>query len=366
MSGKPNLTAFFLCIAALAGNATLAGFDIFLILAVPVGLVIFLRDPRLDSGGGGFGLWLALLALVPLAMRAPEIGIPYFELYWLWPWKAALLAILLLREGEARWPFANDLLLAGFTLLLLASARIEEGRMVSLFGPNMLYRFFGTGFIIALLRLGSVSGWQARFALGFAGLSAAAMVLTGSVGALGVFAAALYFARESLWRMLRSAGAILLAAGVAMLVLNWQAVVDSNLISRVLYKIDNLDRDDRLVGWSKLAGSDPGWAGLDYRDLAFAWTARSPYPHNLPLELYVFHGLFGLLLAALVLASFWFARRTRWVFYFPLLVILIGSLFSGDLSDNFAVLAFPVVMAAQYRALARPAFPHPAPRSAPA
>lgn len=359
---RPQLTSFFLVIAALSGNATLGGFDIFLLLAVPAGLVVFLRDPRIGKGGG-LGLLIALLALAPLVWRASEIGIPYFELYWLWPWKAALLALLLLKDGRAGWPFANDLLFAGFLILLLATARIEEGRMVSLFGPNMLYRFFGTGFLIALLRLGSVRGWPAQFCVALAVLSGLAMIFTGSVGAVGVILAALYFARVSLWRMLRSSAGFLLAGGAIMLALNWRWLMDSNIGSRILYKVENFERDDRIIGWTKLAGAEPGWLGKDYLDLAFAWTHRSPYPHNLALELYVFYGLYGLAIAALTLAAYWSARETRYFAYFPLLVIQIGALFSGDLSDNFAVLAMPVLVAAQYRRLGRPqarALPHPA------
>lgn len=347
MSINFNPTSFLLLVGALAGNASIFGLDIFLLLSVPVFLL--LAFGRLKQAGESPPLTMIFLAASPLLffiVRAPEIGIPYFEQYRLWPIKSLLLAMFLVYQTRNPWPLGNDYLLAGLILFLLFAGEIEQGRFVSLFGPNMLYRFFGTLFLIGLIRAGATMGVSRTVAVVMSGIGIFGMSLTGSVGTIPLVLCAVYFARESVWKLFRShAGPFVVFVGLAIL---WQfrGFFSNNLISRVQYKISNIDADERLFTWRRLADTDPGWFGLDYNRFTAIWTLRIPYPHNILIELWAFYGFVGFAVGILACYAYLDARKTNYYFYFVSIVILIGSMLSGDLSDNFAVLSFPVAYAA--------------------
>lgn len=345
---QPNFISFFLMVAALAGNAQIGGFDIFLCLAVPVAVILVLQD----TGGTvrAFSL-LGFMAFLPFAFllnQALAVDIPYFELYWLWPIKAALLAFMLLRQRGVSWPLENDLMLAGLTTLLLATSSIEEGRLISFFGPNMLYRFFGASFILMLVRAHFLTGGRLTLAMSIAAISVVGMLLTGSVGALGVLIAAFYFARSSLLRLIKTFFGFFVGVAALAALYYVRDFLSTNIMGRIESKLDNIDRDERLNTWLGIWHQDPGLFGEPYSRYMFLWTDRIPYPHNFIMELYAFYGWFGFAIALFTLFSFISARKTRYYMYFPLVVILIGSLFSGDLSDNFAIFAMPAIFAARY------------------
>ena len=345
----PNPISLFLVIGALAGNAQIAGFDIFLILAAPVA-VMLLTAPgqRLSSNFNALAL-IAILPFFVLLYRALEVDPHYFELYWLWPIKAVILALLLSSQRGNAWPIANDVALAGFTVLLLFTAQIEEGRLVSFFGPNMLYRFFGVTFLMSTFRLYSARSGVRAFLIGTMAVSAFGMILTGSVGALLVFAIGIFVARQSLAYLLRSAFGLIVLAAVAAGLWISPSFLSESLGGRITHKIENLDRDERIHTWTTLLERDTGWLGIEHAEFSWLWTHRVPYPHNSLIELYAFYGIFGAAVALAMLTAFAWFRNTRYYFFIPLVVILVGSMISGDLSDNFAIFAFPLLVALQFR-----------------
>lgn len=345
-----NIISFLLVVGALAGNASIADIDIFLILCVPIGIILFLQD--VAGRRKGPSLLLVFAALLPFVFfyyRADEVGIPYFGLYYLWPIKTALLAIFLLRQKGDCWPPLNDYMLAALVIVLILSGSIEEGRFVSLFGPNMLYRFFGTLFLLALIRAGSTTGLSRTIAVSMSGLGLFGMSLTGSVGTVPLILCSIYFARHSLWQIMKGHGGPIFFFGFLALLYQARGFLSSNLVSRVSYKIDNIDGDERLFAWERLMSRDPDWWGLNYSDFPSVWTTRVPYPHNILVELWAFYGYIGFGIGMLTFAAYLTARNTRYYFYFPSVVILIGAMLSGDLSDNYAALSLFTVAVVHYR-----------------
>lgn len=378
--GLPNPVSLFLVVGVLAGNASVAGLDLFLCLAVPAGLLLFLQSPGQGAGAGPraggqsagarwAGLWAPALGIGAglLTWRASEIGIPYFDLYGLWPAKALVLGVFLLRQRGECWPVANDVALGVVSLGLLGLSSVEDGRLYSVFGPNMLYRFFGASFLFSLIRAGHVSGPVRVMSFALVGLGVLGLMLTGSAGAVGVMLAGLYLARGALGRLVRTAwGLIACLAGIALVWAAGKALFD-NLVNRLAWKYERIDDDARFTGWQRMIESEPGLWGLDYRDLGHIWSQFMPYPHNAGLELWLFYGMPGAALFGWLLWMLWRCRDTRYYFFVPLVVIAVGAMFSGDLSDNFALFCLPVVYLARRRFLVGPlALPGPARRPVPA
>ena len=61
------------------------------------------------------------------------------------------------------------------------------------------------------------------------------------------------------------------------------------------------------------------------------------------VELWAFYGYLGFSFALFTVFAYLASRDSRYYFYFVSVVIFIGAMLSGDLSDNFAVLSFPIV-----------------------
>ena len=342
---KLNPVSFLLLVGALAGNATIADIDIFLILSVPIFILILFQQLR---SGESFkpailAIFLAISPIVYFAFRAPEVGIRYYDYYDLWPLKTGLLALFLIFQKGEPWPIINDYLLCGLILILLLSGQIEQGRFVSLFGPNMLYRFFGALFLIALIRAGSTKGFVRSVAVIMSGIGMFGMSLTGSVGTVPLILCSLFFARKSLLELAKGHGGPIAFFAAIALLYQFRGFFSENLVSRVQYKLDNIDGDERLFTWRRLIDTDPGWFGLDYNRFANIWTLRIPYPHNMFVELWAFYGYLGFSFALFTVFAYLASRDSRYYFYFVSVVIFIGAMLSGDLSDNFAVLSFPIV-----------------------
>ena len=139
-----SVTAFTLTLTLLAGNATVFGVDLALAVLI-LHLCLFL-----SKGAVKFSLIELIFALISLSLifvlvlRSTTLGIAYYEqeVYWLWAVKAYLGFYLVFFCRGLGWNEVSTSLLLMFSIILLLMGDIVDGRFYSLFGPNMLYRFF--------------------------------------------------------------------------------------------------------------------------------------------------------------------------------------------------------------------------------
>ena len=126
------------------------------------------------------------------------------------------------------------------------------------------------------------------------------------------------------------------------------------LINRLLSKSASITESARFVGWSDLISLSKFPYMTSYETFSSVWTYGFYYPHNIFLELFLFFGLFGALLAVfLIRASLACLKRKAGNDNFIKLIFLVtfsGSLCSGELSDNYAVISLAglIIMSTPY------------------
>lgn len=341
--------SFLLVLFAFVGNGRIGGIDISLAVIAPLLVLVQLRDPWIIRRDALPKLLLVLVLLAIAAARTPAIGIAYTDTYELWPYKAILLLVLVAFGRELDWPLGNMLALSFLGLALILVGRIEDGRLVSVFGPNMLYRFFGFLLVFSIMlylnRTDANAAATRLVLLACAGLGVTASLLTGSSGALVVILTAVFLA------MLRvSKGLSVLAIGAAGYWIATSGILTGTLTagagapafySRALYKVATIHANERFVGWIEILSQPLTIWGRDYEAFGNLWSVRYAYPHNLFVELYGFYGLVGLVLSGIVLfALFRFVPRMLRgdILSLTFVVLLLGAMLSGDLSDNYGVL----------------------------
>jgi hypothetical protein len=336
--------SFLLVLFAFVGNAQVMGMDLTLTFIAPLMIALQFRDPWMIRQKM-LPFFLVILSLLSFAaLRATFIGIPYFDAYYLWPLKAIILLLLVAFGREAVWPVANMLVLALFVVALVLVGTVEDGRLVSVFGPNMLYRIFGLLFVFALMQLFSRRvGTKLVFAC-FVGIGFYALILTGSIGALVVIAVAVavFFFRMSK-TFFFSLAAISAFFGLAVAHFSVSALPMGNvpsILERVLYKLRVQEASERTLSWIEITSRPFSTFGYNYSDFWMIWNFRHYYPHNIFLELYGFYGLIGIGLILVMFAALFKAlpRIMRGdILAISLVIFMIGSFFSGDLSDNYGV-----------------------------
>jgi len=341
--------SFLLVLFAFVGNGRVGGIDISLAVIAPLLVLVQLRDPWIIRRDALPKLLLVLALLAIAAARTPTIGIPYTDTYGLWPYKAILLLILVAFGRELDWPLGNMLALSFLGLALILVGRIEDGRLVSVFGPNMLYRFFGFLLVFSIMlylnRTEANAAATRLVLLACAGLGVTASLLTGSSGALVVILTAVFLA------MLRvSKGLSVLAIGTAGYWIATSGILVGALTagagapvfySRALYKVATIQANDRFTGWTEILSQSLTIWGRDYEAFGQIWVFGYAYPHNIFVELYGFYGLVGVLLSGIVLfALFRFVPRMLQgdILSLTFVVLLLGAMLSGDLSDNYGVI----------------------------
>lgn len=329
-----DIRSFLIVFSVLLGNAAIFDIDIFLACIAPTMFVLWAGlHKNATSQNVIMGLSLAIVILSLLQMRAFVLEFPFTELYWYWPIKCIILLLFFIILPQVRWPMGNQIALGLFCILLIASAEIENGRMVSIFGPNMLYRFFGAFYLIAIFQLRTTVGAARKWQYASIALSIAAILATGSSGGLVVLAFPLIF-------LLTPTRFLGFAAMLTILVFlsGQEQVVEITAIARLVSKLQTIDDSTRVVGTLALISEPFSFIGKSYQNFTHVWSFGYQYPHNMLIELYVYFGVIGILTAFLICLGAAISFKDNPIL-FGLMAVFIGAMLSGDLSENFGPIA---------------------------
>lgn len=341
---KLDLRSLLLVLITFIGNAQVAGFDVVLIICA---LTFFTKSSSVtqDVRPKRWFVIFFVLLLLGVALRSIFLDIPYFNDYYLWPLKAMFLTFLIGTSKELTWPLGNMIALTFLSVALIWVGRIEDGRMYSVFGPNMLYRLFGLvmmyGAMLFMLRRGK----ERIVMLGAFGFGFLASLATGSVGAVAIIVAVIaLFAFRMSTRLSLVLG---LTCMYPLLTLDFSifsealGVQELAAINRIDIKSASLLQDARIIGWGDILSQPFSPRGYDYQDFLYLWTDAYAYPHNLFVELFGFYGLLGVTLCLVVIVALVRAVPKAIegeIISMTLIVLGLGSAVSGDLSDNYGVI----------------------------
>ena len=220
--------------------------------------------------------------------------------------------------------------------LLNISSGIERNFIV--FGPNVLYRIYGVCFLLGFL----IESRKGKIILGKLFIVLAALFInitaTGSRGGFLVYILCLGYALF----VLRSRKAVFLSLCftvgfiVLALVVYWD-VVEVFIWRLIYFDQSNNSEAGRLYYYAQLSKFfDEGGGNLIF-GLGDNNHIYKFYPHNLLLETLVFNGLYTLFLV-LSLMLLWFYsiiskyKQLGLIIFLP---ILLGSLLSGSMFDNY-------------------------------
>jgi hypothetical protein len=344
----PNVKSLLVVLCIFIGNAQLLDIDIVLFLLLPMlWIITFANSNFIRMTVYGFifliSLW-AMLALVTL--QGINANIPYLKNYWLWPIKAAILAFIIATDDQPKWGQTNTWILILFALCLIFVGRFEQGRLYSIFGPNMLYRLFGIILILSLMQKKIIREGTYKFTrivaflLGIIGI-----MLTGSTGGIIlVLVAFIYYSyvfHAKIFLLLTIVISLFAYMGTSSLYLA-SFDIDITAISRVIYKIGTFASSERFVGLFDVFSRPFSFWGSTYPSFSNIWTDSYPYPHNIVAELYAFYGALGIVIISMISIMFfklYDKKLSSNVYVLTFIIIFFGSLLSGDLSDNYGVVA---------------------------
>lgn len=342
-----SLIAFTLTLTLLSGNATFYGVDLPLVALV---LHLCLFAPKVVSKFSFSHLIFALFTLslmFALTIRSFTLGIDYYEqeTYWLWAIKAYIGFYLIFFFNGLNWSEVSTTLLLFFAIILLVIGDVVDGRFYSIFGPNMLYRFFT---LLALLGAYAISSSDKKlgFNIGCVLLGCFGVIITGSVGGIISLAGGLILILLVRFSLISFISGIILGALLFWFIANFVDYESISVIGRLLSKLIDISAESRYYMWGELADKDFKIFGYSYNELNDAWEYSFAYPHNIFLELVLFYGFAGMVVCIgliISLCSAWrySARRPEigLIYY----VLVSGSLLSGDLSDNYGAVALAMV-----------------------
>ena len=344
----PNVKSLLIVMCIFIGNAQILDIDIVLFLLLPMLWLITLANSNfIQMTIYGFIFLILLWAmLVLVTLQGINANIPYFKNYWLWPIKAAILALIIAADGQPKWNQTNTWILISFALCLISVGRFEDGRLYSIFGPNMLYRIFGIILVLSLMQKKLIHEGAYKFTrivaflLGIIGI-----MLTGSIGgiivALAVLIYYLYVFHTKIFILLPISISLFAYLATSSLDL---ASFDSDItaISRIIHKVGTFEASERMIGLYDLFSRPISFWGRPYLSFSNIWTDSHPYPHNIVAELYAFYGAFGIVIIAMIsIMTFklYDKKLSSNVYFLTFIIISIGSLLSGDLSDNYGLVA---------------------------
>lgn len=340
-----DFRSFLLVLAAFIGNAELFGFHVGLLILFGLAIIQFSytrKFPRhaLILIGFLFGV------LIAATIRSQHIGVPYYDRYWLWPVQSMIVILIVLTRTRWNWPMGNVIAFAILGCFIFALGEVVDDRFYSIFGPNMLYRIFGFLFIFSLIYYFGATGLARILLLTFSTFGLMVTLLTGSSGGLAIIAVGCSMA---LWRVSKwlTVTAITLGGFAFHRFSILGGVFDTTYnvpvsFNRLLFKLSNLYVDTRFAAWTEIFSEPPTPFGKDYTSFANLWFSGYLYPHNLFAELYAFYGMIGVVLIVFVVCGGIIAFRKSIegdILSIAFVVLSIGSLLSGDLSDNYGVIA---------------------------
>lgn len=296
--------------------------------------------------------------------------------YFMWPVHACLASIALLilwrgiselSESIARPKLAFSALLVGLGGLMLVAIFAatqqgsDAGRLSGIFGPNMWYRIILFLAVIAVygLAIRRTRFWVTLLCVLTVVFGATALTFfTGSRG--GLISAMILFAFAA--RVVIK-GSRVLRLSVGLLLLFVVVLVFTSLEPDKLGRLGNFEymenrslylRYHFLVSFTENFSHHLFSMGTPYHVFdAYFGQSDFPYPHNVVLELIYFYGIIGSLTVGLLVAGGYRAGRALMgnessdayaalsALYF---VLVLGASASGDLSDNYIVLAFAIAL----------------------
>lgn len=354
---KINIRSFLLLLFAFVGNAQIFNLDISLFFILPPLIILTISNIKPLNVTRTLLLLIIVFCLLTIHILTFTKEVIYFPLYVLWPLKAIILIILFAYTSHYPWPLGNTLLFFIMTVILIMIGKIEEGRLVSLFGPNMLYRIFGMLLFFTLLNTQFSTN---RFLVSFFYLLSLVvalygLILTGSSGAIIVMLMIIAIYASAKIHNLYYLVSMLLVSVFACYLLVLSQTSEFVVVLRIAHKLANIEASTRLVGWLEIMSHSFSILGARHSDFWSIWSYGYMYPHNLIVELYGFYGLFGVIMIGFLLVNlrylFQEAIRAN-IFAMSGLVIFLGSMFSGDLSDNYGALGLGIGLLLQKRARA--------------
>jgi len=231
---------------------------------------------------------------------------------------------------------------------------LGEGRGSFLFGPNQMYRIFGVLFLLSLFANTNTNGViNKKFQIVIFIISSIGLFLTGSRGGTIILILILCI---FLWYILpkgkRVVFFLLTAFFVVMwMFMNWQWI--ELLLGRLVYfDLNNGSETYRLnalykvVAFFKEESSQGILFGVTNINKYFPFSNEGGYPHNIFFEIIIYHGiiLFSFFIAMLLHFGSKVIMSKYKFLYLSFIPIFIGSMFSGDISDNlvvFSIALFP-------------------------
>ncbi|MEL7310268.1 MAG: hypothetical protein AAFN07_02045 [Pseudomonadota bacterium] len=341
-SGLRQVAVAGFVLALLSGNSLIFGIDLSIALMFIVATVVGVLNPEVNRRNltlvVSFCLCLAIIGV--LAIR---LEVPYFTAYPLWPAKAAIGCILafFLSELVAEDEVVSLNLILFVCFVFMAAAVLFgseiDGRLNFIFGPNMLYRWTAIMFGLALIAARRAGGMNRLLCFGVIIFSIFLLQVIGSRGGLIALLAVFFLCSRH--------RTLLTAAGLSLLVMLTAVLIELADSSRVLsgLTIEAIERSERMRFWRVALTDDFQIFGHVYSDFLPFASYGFAYPHNLVVELVFHYGIFGFAVVLAILTAATLSLGQAFVSNNPLLAVLfwsifVGSMFSGDLSDNFSVI----------------------------
>ena len=332
-----NIRSLIIVFFAFVGNATVLGIDLVLITLLPAFLILYAHSFLTIEKRYILPLFFLVILFIIVSVRIPYINVwqGYKVYYDIWPIKAIALLFMVASTRELKWPMGNTLIFSILCIYLLLLGNVADNvRLVSLFGPNMLYRIFNILVAVSVLNLiidyRNPAKW---WLLGTTGLGLYGAILTGSSGALAVIAIIATIVLFKLSKLLFFSTMIVITIWGSTLLANILTAFQMPILGRLNYKIENFEDAHRFIALTEILTNPFSLYGYSTSDFNFA-----DYPHNIFLELYAYYGLIGLAVSGVILIGLIKALPNLLeghILPIVLLIIIIGSLFSGDLSDNY-------------------------------
>lgn len=347
----------FLVIVTYSGNASLFGFPLFCLgFLFFLFLFVFLtRDSVLQTPIDAIVSILITVSLVFATIKNADLRILYTDNFWVWPIFCLVAFIQYRLINNAKSYVGNKSLVIfvlfffTFTFLALLFGKEVNGRHSFLFGPNNLYRIELTLYFLSFLYFNSNrSALTKRVRVPLQTLAFALvtymLIKIGSRGGVVIFILFFfiyYFSLKSslLFSMIGASLVVYLTDKLEGLRL-FDFSFEGN--ARYMFIKSFLEITDPVVGST-------------YTDFDFAWYGHYLYPHNILLELYMYYGFTGLLLSVLliisvIISSFGIYQSRKLmrfdnIYHVIFFIVFTGSLFSGDLTDNFIVISMvPIII----------------------
>lgn len=340
-----ELAGILLFLLVFSGNGTVLGIELFFVFFSGAVILVLIYG-NTNIGKKNLIIFLPMFALFIISFPI-SIEVDYSDSYILWPVKALLLLTYVAFVKKVSFGRYFLFFLSLFLLFILPFIEFSDsGRMYAIFGPNILYRIFAFSLCYSILALYDKSITANFFSKSlcliiFSG-SALGIAFAGSVGGIVTIIVLIMFFSPRKFGYFSSVFVLTMWYFSEFIF----GLFDINilLLNRLLSKSASITESSRFVGWSDLISLSNFPYFTSYEAFSSVWTYEFYYPHNIFLELFLFFGLFGALLAFFLIRALIasFKRKDGSVNNFIKLLFLVtftGSLFSGELSDNFAVIS---------------------------